>query len=148
MGAATCLMGGPWLFVTISTSQDFLLKWIVGGDLHLCYTVYEIDRSTTERGLFNLIKKDNNVIVSRLTEYLYQKRGMIGSAISNFYREEWNIVSAISNFYRELTMIVWEQNKSYFKFENWWLSTEGFVDRKKKKSCGRFFGCKASLILF
>lgn len=25
----------------------------------------------------------------------------------------------------------WDQNKSYFKFENWWLNTEGFVDRVK-----------------
>lgn len=23
----------------------------------------------------------------------------------------------------------WDQNKSYFKFENWWLNTEGFTDR-------------------
>ena len=25
----------------------------------------------------------------------------------------------------------WEQSKSYFKFENWWLTQEGFVDRTK-----------------
>lgn len=24
---------------------------------------------------------------------------------------------------------LWEQSKSYFKFENWWLNSEGFVDR-------------------
>lgn len=25
----------------------------------------------------------------------------------------------------------WEQSKSYFKFENWWLNQEGFVERIK-----------------
>ncbi|PHU03047.1 hypothetical protein BC332_28298 [Capsicum chinense] len=25
--------------------------------------------------------------------------------------------------------LLWEQSKSYFKFENWWLNSEGFVDR-------------------
>ncbi|KAG5619805.1 hypothetical protein H5410_005023 [Solanum commersonii] len=25
----------------------------------------------------------------------------------------------------------WKKNKSYFKFENWWLGTEGFIDRVK-----------------
>ncbi|KAG5617891.1 hypothetical protein H5410_017715 [Solanum commersonii] len=23
----------------------------------------------------------------------------------------------------------WKKSKSYFKFENWWLGTEGFIDR-------------------
>ncbi|WMV58897.1 hypothetical protein MTR67_052282, partial [Solanum verrucosum] len=26
----------------------------------------------------------------------------------------------------------WERNKSYFKFENWWLQSEGFVDRVRE----------------
>ena len=25
----------------------------------------------------------------------------------------------------------WKKNKSYFKFENWWLGSEGFIDRGK-----------------
>ncbi|WMV23105.1 hypothetical protein MTR67_016490 [Solanum verrucosum] len=26
----------------------------------------------------------------------------------------------------------WERNKSYFKFENWWLESEGFIDRVRE----------------
>ncbi|KAG5627689.1 hypothetical protein H5410_012907, partial [Solanum commersonii] len=73
-------------------------------------------------GSFTWFKEDNHMIVSRIDRILISEKG--DDSFSNIKLLQRRRIDYDS-------MGLWEQNKSYFKFENWWLSTEGCGQKKK-----------------
>lgn len=82
-----------------------------------------------ENAKFTWFKGDNHQIASRIDRILVS--------------QEWDDV--LSNLKQYTTQRIisdhspvtlqggsWKKNKSYFKFENWWLRTDGFTDRIMK----------------
>ncbi|WMV51255.1 hypothetical protein MTR67_044640 [Solanum verrucosum] len=79
-----------------------------------------------ENAKFTWFKGDNHQIASRIDRILVS--------------QEWDDVFSNLKQYTMQRIILdhspvtlqggsWKKNKSYFKFENWWLRTDGFTDR-------------------
>ncbi|WMV37016.1 hypothetical protein MTR67_030401 [Solanum verrucosum] len=81
-----------------------------------------------ENATFTWYKGDNHEVASRIDRILFSKE----------WEESFNDLKVIplqriisDHVPLALQGGTWNKNKRYFKFENWWLDTEGFTDRVK-----------------
>ena len=82
-----------------------------------------------EDGQYTWFNGDNQNIASKIDRIL----------ISKEWDESFNNIKQIAlqrlgSDHTPIALLggVWNQNKNYFKFENWWLDTEGFTNRIKE----------------
>ena len=82
-----------------------------------------------ENGQYTWFKGDNQDIASRIDRILKSKE----------WDEIFNNIKQIAlqrlgSDHTPIALLggVWNQNKNYFKFENWWLETDGFTNRIKE----------------
>lgn len=77
-------------------------------------------------GVYTWTCGDNHEISSRIDRFLVSAEW--NDCFTNIKQE---ILPKICSDHTPLVLQCgkWEQKKSYFKFENWWLETEGFTDR-------------------
>nr|XP_016436162.1 PREDICTED: uncharacterized protein LOC107762331 [Nicotiana tabacum] len=124
----------------------FIGPWVVAGDFNIIKFPYEkrnctrVTRAMTE---FSDFIEDMELVDLQLEAEI--THGLVGAETSSridrfLISVEWN--DCFRNIKQEILPRVcsdhtplilqcgnWEQTKSYFKFENWWLETEGFNDR-------------------
>jgi len=79
-----------------------------------------------ENAKFTWFKGDNHLIASRIDRVLVSQEW--DDAFSNL--KQYTMQRILSD-HSPITLQggSWKKSKSYFKFENWWLGTEGFIDR-------------------
>nr|XP_009774803.1 PREDICTED: uncharacterized protein LOC104224793 [Nicotiana sylvestris]XP_016490633.1 PREDICTED: uncharacterized protein LOC107810374 [Nicotiana tabacum] len=79
-----------------------------------------------EGGIYTWSRGVNSRIVSRLDRFLFS-----ADWDENFRDIKQVILPKVSSDHAPISLQceVWENTKSYFKFENWWLGTEGFKDK-------------------
>ena len=79
-------------------------------------------------GNYTWFKGDNNNVASRIDRILIFKEWD-----ANFQQNSTMVLQRLCSNQSPIALQcgAWEQNKSYFKFDNWWLNTEGFVEKIK-----------------
>ncbi|KAG5576279.1 hypothetical protein H5410_056413 [Solanum commersonii] len=79
-----------------------------------------------ENAKFTWFKGDNHQIASRIDRVLVSQEW--DDAFSNL--KQYTMQRILSD-HSPITLQggSWKKSKNYFKFENWWLGTEGFIDR-------------------
>jgi len=79
-----------------------------------------------ENAKFTWFKGDNHLIASRIDRVLVSQEW--DDAFSNL--KQYTMQRILSD-HSPITLQggSWKKSKSYFKFENWWLGTEDFIDR-------------------
>jgi len=79
-------------------------------------------------GRYTWYKGDNHITASRLD------RIMVSTEWNNLFTNiKQTTMQRVTSDHVPIALLCghWEQSKSYFKFENWWLNQEGFVERIK-----------------
>ncbi|WMV13881.1 hypothetical protein MTR67_007266 [Solanum verrucosum] len=81
-----------------------------------------------ENAKFTWFKGDNHLIASRIDRVLVSQEW--DDAFRNL--KQYTMQRILSD-HSPITLQggSWKKSKSYFKFENWWLGTEGFIDRAR-----------------
>lgn len=81
-----------------------------------------------EGGKYTWFKGDGNNAASRIDRFLFSKEWD-----DSFTKINQTLLHRLVSDHNPVALQCgeWEQNKSYFKFDNWWLNTDGFVDRIK-----------------
>lgn len=122
--------------------------WVVCGDFNTVrYPSEKKNCSRTSRAMMNFSSfiEDMELVDIQLAggDYTWRKgdRHVATTRLDRFlFSADWN--DNFSNIKQQLVQRVnsdhspimlqsgsWEPTKAYFKFENWWLQTEGFIDR-------------------
>ncbi|KAF3645754.1 putative COP9 signalosome complex subunit 4-like [Capsicum annuum] len=86
-------------------------------------------------GKYSWKKGDRHITTSRLDKILFFEEWA-----SNFRNISQNLLPRVTSDHSPIMLQCgdWETTKSYFKFENWWLETDGFKERVK--GCKTFSG--------
>lgn len=109
---------------------DFIKDWI-------CW-------SQLEGGCFTWVKGDNSRIASKIDRILISQEW--DDRFNNLKHAVMQRLVCVITVLSSLQYGIWEFNKSYFKFDNWWLNTEGSVERVR--DCRILLSSQASLIIF
>nr|XP_009804761.1 PREDICTED: uncharacterized protein LOC104249929 [Nicotiana sylvestris] len=103
--------------------------WAVCGDFNV--TRYASEKRNCNRRtramleISDFIEGDNQVPASRIDRILLSEE-----CDASFRNIKQTLLQRLESDHVPVSLQCgsWEQTKSYFKFDNWWLSTEGFVD--------------------
>ncbi|KAM3222863.1 hypothetical protein P3L10_022133 [Capsicum annuum] len=135
LGAVKGILEGPWavcgnLNMCRFPTEKRDCQRRTSAMIELSDTIEDLELTDLplEGGSYTWFRGDTNNTTSRIDRVLFSAEWS-----EQFNRVKKKTVQRLTSDHVPISLQCgpWDKNKSYFKFENWLLNTEGFVDRVK-----------------